>query len=80
MTKMMAAALEYALRWLVLPLAWITGGGICGCRKGADCPRPGKHPLTQNGVYDATQDEATIKYWWSKWPQANIGIRTGEVS
>jgi len=29
---------------------------------------------------DATTDSATIQDWWSKWPTANIGIRTGKES
>jgi hypothetical protein len=73
-------ALEYARRWHVLPLAWVGDAGICSCRNGADCKSPGKHPLTKNGVKDATQDEATIRTWWRKWPQANIGICTGVES
>jgi hypothetical protein len=79
----LSAALEYVQHWkwmLVLPLAWITEAGICGCEKGAGCKRPGKHPLIRGGFYNATRDEATIKGWWKRWPLANIGIRTGWVS
>jgi len=28
---------------------------------------------------DATTDEATIREWWSKWPDANVLIRTGKI-
>lgn len=34
-----------------------------------------KTPLTAHGHKDATVDQAIIKAWWRKWPQANIGIR-----
>lgn len=34
----------------------------------------GKIPLTQHGVIDATTDENTIRSWWGKRPDANIGI------
>jgi len=37
----------------------------------------GKRPLTDHGVKDATTDEATIRGWWARWPDANIGIATG---
>jgi len=36
-----------------------------------------KEPLTQHGCKDGTLDLAQIKTWWSKWPNANIGIPTG---
>lgn len=39
-----------------------------------------KRPLTPNGFKDATTCEDKIKEWWSKWPFANIGIRTGAES
>lgn len=34
----------------------------------------GKTPLTSHGVKDATTDAATIRNWWRRWPNANIGI------
>lgn len=40
----------------------------------------GKEPTTANGFKDATTDEATIRAWWKKSPQANIGIPTGAAS
>lgn len=36
-----------------------------------------KNPLTSHGVHDATTDEATIREWWRRTPNANIGIRCG---
>lgn len=39
-----------------------------------------KRPRTKNGVHDATTDIKTIKAWWTKWPDSNIGIACGEVS
>ncbi len=37
----------------------------------------GKVPLTPHGVKDATTDPQTIRDWWSRWPNANIGIACG---
>ncbi len=34
----------------------------------------GKTPLTPHGLKDATQDAATIRAWWQRLPEANIGI------
>ena len=37
----------------------------------------GKSPLTQHGYKDASQDAAVIADWWTRWPNANIGIDCG---
>lgn len=79
MLDMLEAALSYADRkWAVLPLHGLREGN-CTCGK-SDCHSSGKHPLTANGVKDATTDAAQIKEWWRKWPFANIGIATGDRS
>lgn len=36
-----------------------------------------KQPLNTRGLLDATKDEAAIRDWWERWPDALIGIRTG---
>lgn len=41
------------------------------------CDRPGKHPRTEHGHKEATIDTATIRRWWERWPDANIGLATG---
>jgi hypothetical protein len=41
------------------------------------CRTAGKTPLTKHGFKDATTDEATIREWWKRRPDANIGIATG---
>ena len=76
------AALKYTRRgWPVLPLHFVVEGA-CSCGDPA-CGSPCKHPLSQlvpHGFKDATTDEATIRRWWARFPQANVGIRTGAVS
>ena len=39
-----------------------------------------KRPITKHGFKDATQDETTIKKWWTCNPQANVAIATGKQS
>ena len=39
-----------------------------------------KSPYTSNGFKDATNDPAMVRHFWRKWPDANIGIPTGEAS
>jgi hypothetical protein len=57
--------LAYAKRgWAVFPLV-----------PRSKLPFKGSH-----GFKDATTDHATIRAWWAKWPDANIGIATGEAS
>jgi hypothetical protein len=60
-----------AAGWAVIPLHTPIDGA-CDCRR-PDCPSPGKHPRTKNGVKDATTDPDQITRWWERWPQANIG-------
>lgn len=73
------AALSYAARgWHVLPIQGVVGNE-CACGN-AVCGSPGKHPLTPNGLDAATTDEATIRSWYARWPNANVAIRTGKIS
>ncbi len=75
----LVTALGYAARgWLVIPLHSPAAHG-CSCGR-ADCESPGKHPRTAHGLKDASRDPATIREWWTRWPDANIGIVTGAES
>jgi hypothetical protein len=82
-----AAALAYVtLGYRVLPLHHpvptnaIQGRGmLCSCGD-QSCGAAGKHPLTPHGLNDATSDPAQLAQWWRRWPQANIGLVTGEVA
>jgi KaiC/GvpD/RAD55 family RecA-like ATPase len=39
-----------------------------------------KRPLTANGLKNATTDAEQIAAWWTRHPDANIGMATGEIS
>jgi hypothetical protein len=80
MSAMLKWALLYArLGLAVFPVHTIRNGW-CSCGK-PDCKRSaGKHPMTRHGYKDATTDPATLRNWWTLWPDANIGIATGRVS
>jgi hypothetical protein len=43
-------------------------------------PVEGKRPLTSHGAHDATTDEATIRAWWRRWPEAGVAVATGAES
>lgn len=38
----------------------------------------GKLPLTEHGSKDASSDTDVIAAWWTRWPDANVGIATGD--
>jgi hypothetical protein len=74
----LAAALDYARKGLpVLPLHSVQAGR-CSC-PAQDCRNVGKHPRSEHGVKEATTDAAQITAWWTRWPEANIGIATGSA-
>ncbi len=76
-------ALAYAGRgWHVFPVHWPIfheDRVSCSC-KARDCKSTGKHPLTRHGLKDATTDPNQIRAWWQNMPQANLAVRTGEIS
>jgi Bifunctional DNA primase/polymerase, N-terminal len=54
-------------------------GSGCSCRD-PGCGQLGKHPLgglVPHGVKDATCNRARVLAWWTRRPQANIGLATG---
>ena len=69
----------YAARgWQVLPVHTPIAEG-CSC--GQDCgASAGKHPRTLHGFKEASRHPDRIWHWWRRWPDANIGIRTGQES
>jgi Bifunctional DNA primase/polymerase, N-terminal/AAA domain/Primase C terminal 1 (PriCT-1) len=77
--KLKEAALIYVeAGFSIIPLHWIAKNK-CSCGRG-DCASPAKHPVTQHGLKDASNDPAQIKAWWKQYPKANIGVCTGQAS
>lgn len=37
-----------------------------------------KRPLVKTGFHAATQDAAQIRQWWRQWPEALVGVPTGQ--
>ena len=62
-----AAALIYAgWGWRVFPLA-----------EGSKLPKIAKGN-GGHGLHDATTGTDQLRAWWSRWPNANVGVRTGD--
>jgi hypothetical protein len=78
-TTLLDAALEYAAAgFAVFPCHSPRNGG-CSCGR-PDCDDAAKHPRTLDGLKSATCDEAQVREWWRRWPDANIAIATGAAS
>jgi putative DNA primase/helicase len=67
---LLEAALELAGR----------GTPVFPCRSKDQGQRKAKEPLIAGGFKNATTDPEQIREWWSKWPDAFIGMPTGEAS
>jgi len=82
-TENKVAALELAQKgFKVFPLhtaLFDDKGAYCSCKK-LGCESVGKHPRFKKYLDRATTDPAQIEKWWAEWPDANIGIATGEKS
>jgi putative DNA primase/helicase len=62
----------------IFPIHWVSEGG-CSCSGRVKNCKPGKHPLTKHGFYDATTESEQIERWHKQWPRANWGMRTGDL-
>ena len=77
--KMGKAAEWYGQRdYPVFPLHSVEGER-CSCGS-PTCETPGKHPRIVQWPDNATTRPGMIRSWWGRWPEANIGLLTGEGS
>ncbi len=79
MSKQNIALAHARLGHYIFPVWSVDDCGRCRCGKPNDVPghKPGKHPqgaLAPNGHNDATTDEDMIREWWTRDPDAGIGI------
>jgi hypothetical protein len=68
-------ARQYAARGIVVFPVHTMRDGSCSCGI-QGCHSPAKHPRTERGFKDATNDLNQIAAWWEQWPDANIGMPT----
>lgn len=62
--------------------ATLTGAALWYARQGYlvfPLKPGGKTPLTAHGFKDASMSEDTVRAWWTREPQANIGLSTGHL-
>ena len=80
-TNTLEMALQYERCGIsVIPLHTPTGRG-CSCEKGPDCLSPGKHTRIAWKSYQQQRAPLhEIREWWSRWPDANVGLVTGMIS
>jgi len=77
---MMDAALNMQSQYPSYAFALDCEDGSCSCKTGRNCDSKGKHPLYTGWYNNSTIDVEQIRKWWTKTPNANIGIPTGEKS
>lgn len=63
----------------IFPVHGITPDDACTCGN-SNCINKGKHPATNSGLKNATNNVEDLKALWNKRKHLNVGIATGEVS
>lgn len=73
---LLVAALEYAeIGWSIFPTRSIDGEPY---HKNGKLITPlAKSPYTKRGLHDSSTDPEQIRAWWSKYPDAGIGLNCG---
>ena len=77
----MDEAISYAQRgWSVLPLHNVDSEGRCSCGDTEKEHARGKHPRVKGWAEQDPASVADVVTWWEKWPEANVGLATGQAS
>jgi len=71
-----AAETYAALGFPVVAMHTTRPGGGCTCA-GPGCRYPGKHPRLTGWPRQASTAPATVRGWWRRRPDANVGLATG---
>lgn len=84
-TRLAARIYAEKFKWRVFPVHYplFTSGGsvYCSCKKRGKCgKRTAKHPVTKNGLKDATTDLRKINAWWDEDTSFNVAVATGAES
>lgn len=67
--------LDYlALGWHLIPLHRALPDGRCTCGRNPCPDKPGKHPRTEHGQKDASNDPRQVEEWTRQWPELNWGV------
>jgi hypothetical protein len=74
------AALQMVVKGLAVIPWHDTASGHCSCQRGKACTSPGKHPRPQKWTEKGSRNADQIVQWWKQWPNANVGIVTGQPS
>lgn len=78
-SSMLNKAVEYADRnWKIFPLH-TAKNSLCSCGN-PKCTSAAKHPKIKEWQTVCSSEPSQIKDWWSRWPDANIGLATGSAS
>jgi hypothetical protein len=66
--------------WAVIPVYGVGPDGICRCRDGGGCMNSGKHPIQRGWTKGDALSVADLYAIWDEHPDANVGLRTGDIS
>lgn len=79
MDSSISQAIAYGDRgWKVFPLH-TARNSACSCGN-RDCTSAAKHPRIKEWQKECSNQSARIKDWWEQWPDANVGLATGNAS
>lgn len=78
-SELVDAALALTKRGMAVFPCYGTVDYKCGCGD-SDCKDAGKHPRITGWQKSASCDPEVIQAWWTRWPNANIGLATGKAS